>query len=194
MDLLERLRRALARRERVELRAAGATACGVLVPILPDGGGHAVVYTLRSDALPNHRGQVSFPGGKRAPGDRSLLDTALREAREEIGIDPKDVEILGRLDDVGTLVTDFVITPFVGLLPAGQTFRPNPNEVSDVFTVRLEDLLDERHHGTMKQRWGRHEVDVDVITAGRHPIWGATHRITCNLIDCLRAEQGEGRP
>ncbi len=190
MDLPRRLRRLLSERRRTELTEPDAVACGVLVPILPEPCGPAVVYTLRSEELPSHKGQVSFPGGKRAASDRSLLDTALRETREEIGVDPSDVTILGKLDDVFTMVTDYVITPFVGLLPAGVRFTPNPAEVSDLFTVALEDLMNPRYHDVTTKSFRGHEIDIEVITAGRHTIWGATHRITANLIECLRELEG----
>ena len=178
MDLPRRLRRLLSERRRTELTEPDAVACGVLVPILPEPCGPAVVYTLRSEELPSHKGQVSFPGGKRAASDRSLLDTALRETREEIGVDPSDVTILGKLDDVFTMVTDYVITP------------PNPAEVSDLFTVALEDLMNPRYHDVTTKSFRGHEIDIEVITAGRHTIWGATHRITANLIECLRELEG----
>ncbi|RMF25454.1 MAG: CoA pyrophosphatase [Deltaproteobacteria bacterium] len=186
MDLPERLGRFLRERKRTALSEPDAVECAVLVPIVREPSGHAVVYTLRSEELPSHKGQVSFPGGKRAPGDRTLLDTALREAGEEIGIDPADVTILGQLDDVFTMVTDYIITPFVGLLPDGVRFTPNPSEVSDLFTVSIEDLLDPRYHEIATKNFRGHEIDIEVITAGRHTIWGATHRITANLIECLR--------
>src|SRR5690348_17336405 len=95
--------------------------CAVLIPMMPvstNGRGivdYDVVYTLRSEHLPSHKGQVAFPGGKREP-DEDLLATALRESNEEIGIQPADVEVLGCLDDVSTMAGQFVITPWVGVL------------------------------------------------------------------------------
>ncbi len=186
MDFPQRLRRLLSERRRTQLSEPDAVACGVLVPILPEPPGHAVVYTLRSEELPSHKGQVSFPGGKRAASDRSLLETAVRETQEEIGIDPSDVTILGKLDDVFTMVTDYIITPFVGLLPAGVRFTANPAEVSDVFTVSVKDLMNPQYHDVTTKSFRGQEIDIEVITAGRHTIWGATHRITANLIECLK--------
>jgi 8-oxo-dGTP pyrophosphatase MutT (NUDIX family) len=182
----DRLRRVLPARERLSLGNGDSIACAVLVPIVAANDGYGVVYTLRSERLPSHKGQVSFPGGKRsAEHDLSLLDTALREAREEIGITPEDVEILGPLDDVYTMATDYVITPFVGLLPAGIGYRPNPDEVDAVFTVSLADLVDQAYHEKETQEWQGHHFEVDVITAGPHRIWGATRNITINLLACV---------
>lgn len=163
-----------------------ATACSVLVPLVPENGHYSVLYTLRSEHLPNHKGQVAFPGGKYCrDSDADLLATALREAEEEVGIRPSDVDVLGRLDDVYTMATEYMITPFVGLLPAGYHYTANPGEVDDIFTVAVSDLLDRSYHQTEPRDWGGHSYDVDVITAGRHIIWGATHAITTNLIACL---------
>ncbi len=185
MTLPVRLEHLLNQRRRTVLEEPDALPCAVLVPILPAASDYSVVYTLRSESLPSHQGQVSFPGGKRSAEDDSLLDTALREAKEEIGIEPSTVRILGKLDDVFTMVTDYIITPFVGLLPADCRFDPNPHEVSDLFTVAIGDLADPSFHDVRTKTFREHEIDIEVITAGRHLIWGATHRITTNLIDCL---------
>ena len=91
------------------LDATSSKPCGVLLAILPSEHGYEVLYTLRSQELPSHKGQVAFPGGKHSEEDNSLLVTALREAEEEVGISPGDVEVLGSLDDVYTMATDYVI-------------------------------------------------------------------------------------
>jgi len=186
--LPERLRAHLAEYGPSKLLDATATACSVLVALVPENGRYSVVYTLRSEHLPSHKGQVAFPGGKYcAENDDDLLATALREAEEEVGITPADVDVLGCLDDVYTMVTDYVITPFVGVLPGGYRYTANPGEVDDIFTVALTDLLDRSYHQTEARDWKGQSYDVDVITAGRHLIWGATHAITTNLIACLKA-------
>ena len=191
MRLPERLRRDLQRRSPATLAAESSIACAVLVPVVALAGEYGVVYTLRSEHLPNHKGQVAFPGGKHsAARDRDLLQTALREAHEEIGIVPADVEVLGRLDDVYTMATDFVIAPYVGLLPADYSYRVNPGEVADVFTVRISDLADVGHHTTELREWQGARYPIEVITAGPHKIWGATHRITMDLLERLGLARG----
>jgi 8-oxo-dGTP pyrophosphatase MutT (NUDIX family) len=167
------------------LDATSSKPCGVLLAILPSSQDYEVLYTLRSQELPSHKGQVAFPGGKHSEEDRSLMETALREAEEEVGIVPGDVEVLGSLDDVYTMATDYVITPYVGLLPPRYEFTANPSEVSDLFTVSLTELRDPEHHGVADRQWRGSNFPVDVITAGPHAIWGATHSITTNLIECL---------
>lgn len=187
MDFPDLLARHLGRRRRRALHDPAAIACAVLVPLLPlpghrDHEEYDVVYTLRSEHLPNHKGQVAFPGGKRS-GDEDLLGTALRESSEEVGIAPADVRVLGCLDDVSTMAGQYVITPWVGLLPADYPFQANPFEVADIFAVRLSALGDPRHHAQATRQWGGNDYEIEVITAGRHEIWGATHQITRNFLD-----------
>ena len=185
MSLPERLRQVLAARERLAIAESAAIRCAVLVPLIPDGDGYRVLYTKRTEHMPDHRGQVAFPGGKHAPGDATLVETALREAHEEVGIEAPGVEILGRLDDVTTMAERYVVTPFVGVLPPDTSFRPDPGEVADVFTVGLAELADRERHGTESRTWDGHSFQVEVINAGGHVIWGLTLRITQNLLECL---------
>jgi 8-oxo-dGTP pyrophosphatase MutT (NUDIX family) len=193
MDRIEDLVRVLGRRDRIALADADAQRCAVLVPLMPDGDHYRVLYTLRTEHLPDHRGQVAFPGGKHAPSDAGLVDTALREAYEEVGIDPGGVRVLGRLDDVTTMAARYVVTPFVGVIPADAGFRPNPAEVADVFSVSLRDLADPAHLRSEPRSWDGADYDVDVIKASGHTIWGLTLRITQNLIECLEAAAGPRR-
>jgi 8-oxo-dGTP pyrophosphatase MutT (NUDIX family) len=183
------LARHLGERERVAVTEPGAITCAVLIPLMPRDGARGladfdVVYTLRSEHLPSHKGQVAFPGGKRH-GDEESLETALRESCEEIGIASSDVHVLGRLDDVSTMAGQYVITPWVGVLPPGYGFRPNPDEVADIFSVLLADLADPQHHAKTTKSWNGNEYEIAVITAGRHEIWGATHQITRNFLDVV---------
>lgn len=185
VNLVEQLREVLAKRERIVLPQIDAIRCAVLVPLIPDGDDYRVLYTKRTEHLPDHRGQVAFPGGKHAPADASLVDTALREAHEEVGIESSDARVLGRLDDVTTMAERYVVTPFVCVLAPELSFRPHPGEVAAVFTVSLSELADERRHGTQPHTFEGNTYDVDVINAGGHVIWGLTLRITQNLLECL---------
>jgi 8-oxo-dGTP pyrophosphatase MutT (NUDIX family) len=182
---LQRLEQALVERPRIRLDAADSIRCAVLLPIVLGDEGDGVLYTLRSEALPNHRGQVSFPGGKHSAQDRGLQETALRESFEEVGLANSDVRILGALDDVYTLATRYRITPYVGVLRAGVQLTANPGEVAEIFTVAIDRLGDPAHHGTTTKRIGEQDIELPAIHAGPHEIWGATHRITLDFVRFL---------
>jgi len=178
---------ALGARHRVVLMPGDRTACAVLVPLLAVDGEASVLFTRRSAALPHHQGQVAFPGGHHhAETDTDLAATALREAHEEIGLPPARVHVLGVLDDIETVATRFVITPFVGVVAPPYDFHPCPREVDAIFSVPLRVLQapDAEHH----EVWdfdGR-AVPIDTYPVDGHVIWGATQRITRNLLGVLR--------
>lgn len=131
--------------DRFRLDQADPRAAAVLVPIIPHACGATVLLTQRTLHLRHHSGQVAFPGGRMESGDRSPDDAALREAHEEIGLDPQRVEIIGHLPEYLT-GTGFLVTPVVGLLAPGFVARPDPFEVHDTFEVPLAFLMDPRHH------------------------------------------------
>ena len=186
--LISALRDALNARRRTVLSPPGTTAAAVLVPLLAVDGESHVLFTRRSNHLPHHQGQVAFPGGRHHPGeDPDLRATALREAQEEIGVAPADVQLLGALDDIETRATRFVITPFVGVIPWPYELRPCPNEVDVIFTVPLRVL--QAPDGLRRELWdfdGR-DVPIDTYPVDGHVIWGATQRITHNLLGVLDA-------
>ena len=172
----------------VQPGAMSGIASAVLVPLFIRDDEVHVLFTKRSEDLPHHSGQVSFPGGRYvAATDASLLDTALRETDEEVGIDPAHVDVLGPLPPIHTFVTNFVINPFVGVIPHPYELCPNPREVSDVFSVPLAVLADPA--AAVEEHWELGGRNVPVI-AYRHDgfvIWGATQRITAMLVDMLAA-------
>ncbi len=157
----------------------------VLVPLVERGPRLDLVLTRRAALLKHHPGQVAFPGGKQDPADPTPLAAALREAREEIGLDPATVEILGTLDPHET-VTDFLVTPFVALVP--HDFRPVPErgEVDEVFEVPLAFVLDPANLQVHGRRWQGRMRHYYVIPYGPHYIWGATARMLRNFSDRMR--------
>jgi 8-oxo-dGTP pyrophosphatase MutT (NUDIX family) len=185
-QLVAALAGALAARDRIVLSPEGRAVAAVLVPLLAVEGTASLLFTRRSASLPHHQGQVAFPGGRHHPGeDADLASTALREAHEEIGLDPRDVRLVGPLDDLETVATRFVITPFVGVVPHPYSWRPSPHEVDAIFTVPLETL---RAPGAERREvwdFGGREVEIDTFPVEGHVIWGATQRITRNLLDVL---------
>lgn len=169
-----------------QLRPAKSRAlspAAVLLPII-DGRETSVLFTRRTEHLSRHAGQVSFPGGRAHPDDRSLIDTALRETREEIGITADFISIAGFLDTYET-GTGYAILPVVGLLREGFSLVPEVNEVAEIFEVPLAFLLDpansERHSGD----WQGRKREFYAFRHGGHFIWGATAAILINLRDRL---------
>ncbi len=186
-DVLEHLRRALAEPRPVATVRPGVAAA-VLVPLFDSAGELHVLYTTRSASLPQHAGQVSFPGGRHAADrDPSLLATALRESEEEIGLCAADVDVLGALDPIHTFSSNFSIAPFVARIPHPYPFRPDPREVADVFSLPLRVLDDPAT--VVAETWtidGR-AIPVTSYRHDRRVIWGATQRITASLLDLLTA-------
>ena len=173
------------------MRAPGGTDAAVLVPVLGHPEHPTLVFTERRIDLQQHPGEISFPGGRQDSADESLVGTALREAREEIGLDPGEVEIAGALPPVGTFVTGYKVHPFVGTIPEGLRFRPNPTEVAAVLMFTLEQLRD----GFAMRRLIRRGVPIRTPTyeVGEHMIWGATGRILSDFLERLDGPSGEGR-
>jgi 8-oxo-dGTP pyrophosphatase MutT (NUDIX family) len=184
-DLVAALSRALAVRSRAVLAPAERTASAVLVPLLAVDGEPSLLFTRRSQLLPHHQGQVAFPGGRHQDSDADLAETALRETEEEIGLSASQVRVLGAIDDIETVSTRFVITPFVAVVPHPYEFRPCAREVDAIFTVPLRAL---RAPGAERREvWdfdGR-RVPIDTFPVEGHVIWGATQRITKNLLHVL---------
>jgi 8-oxo-dGTP pyrophosphatase MutT (NUDIX family) len=164
--------------------ARGSTDAAVLAPIFGAEDRPGLVFTERRDNLRRHAGEISFPGGRPDPRE-DLLACALREAEEEIGLESADVEVLGVLPPVSTVVTGYMIHPFVGLIPSGLPFRPNPGEVAAVLLLHLDEL----HAGFAMRRLIRRGVPIKTATyvVGEHLVWGATARILQSLFERLES-------
>ena len=161
--------------------APGTKDAAVLVPIYPD---LRAVFTERRADLRRHAGEISFPGGRQDHPDEDLRDTALREAHEEIGLDPADVELMGALPPVGTFVTGYRIFPFVGRIKEQHVWVPQESEVENVLEFSLAELV----AGHEMRRLVRKGVPVKTptYTVDGHLVWGATARIVQSLLKALR--------
>jgi 8-oxo-dGTP pyrophosphatase MutT (NUDIX family) len=155
----------------------------VLVAVTDGAAGPRVVLTKRSSRLKHHPGQVAFPGGKRDAGDADATATALREAHEEVGLDPAAVDVLGALAPHET-VTGFTVTPILALAPA---FDPVPEagEVAEVFTVPFAHVTDPRNFVVERRRWRGTWRHYYIVPWGPYYIWGATARMLRGLADRL---------
>jgi 8-oxo-dGTP pyrophosphatase MutT (NUDIX family) len=182
----EALRAALLAPEEAEpVAASGSTDAAVLAPIFGASERPGLVFTERREDMRRHAGEISFPGGRPEPGE-DLLSCALREADEEIGLHPNHVDVLGALPPVSTMVTGYMIHTFVGLIPAGLAFEPNPDEVAAVLLLHFDEL----RAGFGMRRLIRRGVPVKVATyvVGEHLVWGATARILQSLFERLEPQ------
>jgi 8-oxo-dGTP pyrophosphatase MutT (NUDIX family) len=153
----------------------------VLVALFEEAGEARVVLTRRASTLRSHRSEVSFPGG-RVDGDETLAAAALREAWEEIALDPASVEIIGTLTPITTISTRALIHPFVGVLRARPELRPNPAEVELAFDVSLAELLADGVHHSERWRIAGVAPELHFFDLDTDIVWGATARLLWELL------------
>jgi 8-oxo-dGTP pyrophosphatase MutT (NUDIX family) len=171
----------------VELRQTEIRPAAVLCAVFEEGGQAEVILTRRSSRLRSHTGEVSFPGGRLEPGE-TPLEAALREANEEVGLDPASVEIVGRLSPLSTRRNPSAITPFVGILPARPFLRPNHAEVERAFTVPLAELFrPDVYHEELWSGPDGSERSVTFFDVIGDTVWGATGKVLCELLDLIWA-------
>jgi 8-oxo-dGTP pyrophosphatase MutT (NUDIX family) len=163
------------------LPPGGFGLAAVLVPLHQKDGVPHVLVTERRGDLKHHAGQFSFPGGRLEPGEGSL-DAALREAQEEVGLDPARVEVLGRLSETVVLQSAFRLTPWVASVPYPYPYAAAPREVEAIWHVPLPALLAPGAHRTERRLFYGLEVDVHHYDVEGRTIWGATARVLSELL------------
>lgn len=183
-DALEALRRRLAAHEPITRAEWEARPAAVLVPLFRDQGEWHLLLTQRTHLVQSHKGQVAFPGGRADPDDQTRVATALRETEEEIGLPRDQVTVLGQLDDLLT-VTQYRITPIVGVVPWPWEFRLSTAELSAVFGVPLRWLADPANLHTQVREpiMPGPPIPVYYFYYGAYTIWGATARIIRNFLE-----------
>ncbi len=162
----------------------GARTAAALLLLYPGEDGVAVPLTVRASTLARHAGQISLPGGAAEP-DETLAQAALREASEEIGIDPADVRVLGELTPVHVLVSGFTLHPVVGVTDARPAFQAAPDEVDQIVEVRLEDLRDASRIRTGTRVREGLAVEYPYFDLYGHQVWGATAMVLGEFICIL---------
>jgi len=183
MTVDQKLKELLSRRPKKRITDDKLMPAAVLLPIYYKEGEVHILFTRRTENVSVHKRQISFPGGAYQAGDKSLLDTALRESAEEISLAPDRVKVLGELDDTVTSVTNYIVSPFVGLIPWPYDFKPDGWETDEIIEAPIPALLDEEswHHKT--------EVVAGIRITGYFyhyrgdVIWGATARILNQFLE-----------
>lgn len=183
MDILkQRVRDTLAQHSKSMASEESFTPSAVLIPIFYKNNEPHMLLTLRTETVASHKGQISFPGGTCENGDRDLLATALRETFEEVGIRPEDVEVLGELDDL-LAVTNFVVTPFVGVFPYPYNFKVSDDEIAELIEIPLSFFVDPRNRRAEERLYRGRKVTVYFYDYGKHTVWGVTARIIKGFVD-----------
>jgi len=183
MELSEQIRKHLASLDPRKLSNGYLREAAVLMPIFKENDEYHLLLTRRTDEVETHKGQISFPGGMRE-GKEALLETAIRETFEEIGIDRGRIEPLGRFHDYLS-ITRFRVTPFVGIIRTPFQTKRQVNEVAEILPVPFNVFLDPDNPRARKHAYPGRDLDVYFYPYGTHQIWGLTARIIKDFFDTL---------
>lgn len=154
----------------------------ILIPFFEKAGEAHLLLTRRTDTVEHHKGQISFPGGSVEQQDAALIDTALRETEEEVGIPPQLVDPLGQLDDFPTM-SQFMISPFIATIPYPHPRQISPDEVAEVLEVPLSLFLTDRYFELKQLQYQGKKHMVYFYTYGENTIWGVTGHIIHRMIE-----------
>ena len=173
----------LARRTKETIIDKTRLSSAVMVPLYKNDGKYHIVFIRRSFTVATHQGQISFPGGTRHANDKSMLDTALREAEEEIGLHPRDVTVLGELDDQITTTSNFIVTPFVGIIPWPYEFTLSKAEVDSIIQFPIPTLMNKDCIKPEMEMLNGKDVPSFAYYCKGKRIWGATARILHKFLE-----------
>lgn len=182
-EMKQKLKQALSNRDRLCLIDQTLISAAVLIPVFVKNGEYWLLLTKRTNTLRDHKGQISFPGGRCEKSDESSLETALREASEEIGLSPQSVEILGPLDDRPTMHTNYLITPYIGMIPWPVELKLDPVEVAEIITLPVSALLQKEALRQADDPANDGTSDGYFYYYDKRIIWGATARILTQFLE-----------
>ena len=187
LDFERRLHSVLKAHPAEHVALDGAKHAAVLIPIVavPE---PTLIFTVRTDTVSSHKGQISFPGGSIDPEDADAAAGALREGEEEIGLEPSKVRIIGELDSFPTFVSGYVVSPFVGWLDEEPELTPNPGEVAEILMVPIAELVEDIREEAGFEHAGR-TYPTEAWVWNERVIWGVTARIIRQFLERL-AEAG----
>lgn len=189
----QELKQLLSQRKKRYINNAGYISAAVLLPIYCKDGQYHIIFTKRTTTVSTHKGEISFPGGRREKGDRTLQDTALRESAEEIGLKPEDIEILGELDDNITTTSHHVISPFVAFIPYPYSFNIDRAEAEEIIEVPLKALFDKNNVVEQTEYLGTQAIQSYSYNYQGKVIFGATARILNHFLGLIGDVTGELR-
>jgi len=187
----QRLRQALSLRQKRPVVAANRVSAAVLLPIYYKQGQYYILFTKRTEKVKEHKGQICFPGGAYQEDDEALVNTALRECAEEIGLMADKVEVLGELDDTVTVTSNYIVSPFIGFISWPHVLKVDQRETEEIIEIPISALLDK---GCLREE--TEIIDGKAVTLyfyhyqGR-VIWGATARILNQFLDIFVQVVGE---
>jgi 8-oxo-dGTP pyrophosphatase MutT (NUDIX family) len=181
----------LSQRDKETITEKARVPSAVLVPLYKENGKYHIVFIRRSITVPTHQGQIAFPGGARHKDDKTLLETALRETEEEIGVRQSDVKVLGELDDQITTTSNFVLTPFVGVIPWPYEFKLCKAEVEKLIFIPIPFLQEKSHRKPEMEIFNGQEYPSFAYYYHGKRIWGATARVLYKFLEILNQMEAE---
>jgi 8-oxo-dGTP pyrophosphatase MutT (NUDIX family) len=180
----ERLKKALSQRRKHQIVDPGRISSAVLVPIYRKNGEYHLLFIKRTERVKVHKGQISFPGGAYEEQDKTLSNTALRESAEEIGLPVESAEMLGELDDIATMGTGYIISPYVAAIPWPLPLKVDETETEEIIEIPISELLNE---DSLREDMATLENGQVISTYFYHykdrVVWGATARILKQFLD-----------
>lgn len=156
----------------------------VLIPLFEKNGEPHLLFTRRTNTVKHHKGQISFPGGAVDPEDAGPLEAALRETHEEVGVKPRDVAVLGKADDMLT-VTNFLVTPYVGVIPHPYDYTINEHEIDEIIEIPLFHLLEKKDFEEGEREYKGKMYRIYYYHYGQYTVWGVTGQILHDFFEAL---------